>query len=61
MVRANAQHAEAMRGQRKLARLVVDAAGGGAPAVQAIADIRDLLRPGNRRSIPSRRSNCRAW
>ena len=34
-------------GQKRLERLVIDAAAGGAPAVQAVADIRDLLRPGN--------------
>ena len=33
-------------GQRQLARLVIDAAGSGAPAVRAVAEIRDLLRPG---------------
>jgi hypothetical protein len=39
---------EAQReGQKRLERLVMDAAGGGAPAVQAVAEIRDLLRPGN--------------
>lgn len=31
----------------QLKRLVADAAGSGAPAVRAITDIRDLLRPGN--------------
>jgi tetratricopeptide (TPR) repeat protein len=44
---AAARHAEAMESQRNLARLVADAAGGGAASVRAIADIRDLLRPGN--------------
>jgi hypothetical protein len=33
--------------QRRLERLVTDAAGGGAPAVRAIAAIRDLLRSAN--------------
>jgi tetratricopeptide (TPR) repeat protein len=34
-------------GMQKLERLVIDAAGGGAASVKALADIRDLLRPGN--------------
>jgi len=33
--------------QRRLERLVIDAAGGGKPVVAAIADIRDLFRPSN--------------
>ena len=33
--------------QDELRQLVKSAVGGGAPAVKAIADIRDLLRPGN--------------
>src|SRR5208283_4767923 len=33
--------------QEELKRLVIDAAGGGTQSVKAIADIRDLLRPGN--------------
>ena len=33
--------------QDELKRLVADAAGGGAQSVKAIADIRDILRPGN--------------
>jgi tetratricopeptide (TPR) repeat protein len=45
--RAEARHAEAMAAQKRLERLVIDAAAGGAPAVQAVAAIRDLLRPGN--------------
>ena len=45
--RAAERHAEAMAEQKRLERLVVDAAAGGAPAVRAVADIRDLLRPGN--------------
>jgi tetratricopeptide (TPR) repeat protein len=45
--RADARQAEAMAGQKKLERLIVDGAGGGAVSVQAVAEIRDLLRPGN--------------
>jgi len=49
--RAEARHRELMEtqkeGQRRLERLMIDAAGGGAKAVVAIAGIRDLLRPGN--------------
>jgi tetratricopeptide (TPR) repeat protein len=46
------QHAAAMleaqtAAQRRLERLVTDAAGGGAPAIQAVAEIRDLFRPAN--------------
>ena len=33
--------------QTELKSLVMDAAGGGAPAVRAVAEIRDMLRPGN--------------
>jgi tetratricopeptide (TPR) repeat protein len=44
---AEARHREALEGQQRLERLVVDAAGGGAAAVRAIAEIRGLLRPGN--------------
>ena len=44
---AQVRHDEFKRGQEKLERLVIDAAGGGAPAVKAIAEIRDILRPGN--------------
>ncbi len=43
--RAAERHAEVTDGQRRLERLVIDAAGSGAVSVQAIADIRDLLRP----------------
>ena len=35
------------RDRKRLERLVIDSAGGGAQALKAIADIRDLLRPGN--------------
>ncbi|MGA9601782.1 MAG: toll/interleukin-1 receptor domain-containing protein, partial [Methylocystis sp.] len=38
---------ELKSGEQELKRLVIDAAGGGAPAVKAIAEIRDILRPGN--------------
>jgi tetratricopeptide (TPR) repeat protein len=44
---AEVRHEEIKRGEEKLERLVIDAAGGGAPAVKAIAEIRDILRPGN--------------
>src|ERR1019366_5928624 len=45
--RSEERHKEAIQGQKRLERLVMDAAGGGASAVQAVAEIRDLLRPGN--------------
>ncbi len=52
--RAVQRHAEEMEeteklqeSQKKLERLVIDASPGGAASVQAIAGIRDLLRPGN--------------
>ena len=40
------EKARAEQRQTELKSLVMDAAAGGAPAVQAVADIRDLLRPG---------------
>jgi len=45
--RAADRHAAQTDAQLRLERLVMDAAGGGAPAVRAIADIRELLRPAN--------------
>ena len=44
---AKAAHSEEMAGLKRLERLQIDAAGGGAPTVQAIVEIRDMLRPGN--------------
>jgi tetratricopeptide (TPR) repeat protein len=52
-LREGRQHAENITGQlatqaaaqRHLERLVIDASAGGAPAVKAIADIRDIFRP----------------
>jgi tetratricopeptide (TPR) repeat protein len=45
--RAEQLHSEEMEEQKKLERLVLDTSAGGAAAVQAIAGIRDSLRPGN--------------
>jgi tetratricopeptide (TPR) repeat protein len=46
-VRAEARHSEAMTRQKRLERLMMDAAGSGAASVLAISGIRDLLRAGN--------------
>ncbi len=45
-VLSGSRHTEAMEGQTRLERLVIDAAGSGAASVQAMAEIRNLLRPG---------------
>jgi hypothetical protein len=45
--REEAAHSEVMAGLKRLERLQYDAAGGGAVSVKAIAEIRDILRPGN--------------
>jgi tetratricopeptide (TPR) repeat protein len=41
-----AHHHEEMEGRKQLKRAIIDAAAGGAPAVRAVVDIRELLRPG---------------
>lgn len=43
--KAGQRHAAVMDGQKKLERLTIDAAGGGAPAVQAIQAFRAIMRP----------------
>jgi tetratricopeptide (TPR) repeat protein len=45
--REDQHHAEMLERLNRLERSGIDAAGGGAPAVRAVAEIRDLLRPGN--------------
>jgi tetratricopeptide (TPR) repeat protein len=43
--RSEERHKEAIEGQKRLERLVMDVTAGGASAVQALRDIRELLRP----------------
>jgi tetratricopeptide (TPR) repeat protein len=45
--RADEHHTEYMAGQKRLERLIIDAASSGASAVTAVDEIRSLLRPGN--------------
>ena len=58
---AEKQRTEAMEGQKRLERLVIDSAGGGAQALKAFADIRDCCARAIPRSTPFQPNNCRSW